>query len=376
MKNQKIGIIGGGQLGLLLSQAAINFPAHVSIYDPDSTCPAKAYSNEFKQGAFDDFDAIVEFGKNKDAIIFETEKTNVKALKALQEMGKKVLSSPSTLEWIQNKRFQKEKFIEAGIKTADFKAIKAEEVNGYQGPFPIVQKWEVGGYDGYGVQVHKNLESISKAKACDSIFESLVDIDKELSMLVARSEKGEIEIYPAVEMVFDPAINLVDYLFSPANISDEIAKLLKETTKQIAEKLNFVGIYAIEYFLDKKGELYVNEISPRPHNSGHHTVSANITSQYEQQIRLALGLPLGSSEMISPCVMMNLLGADTRGETHYIGMEEAYKLTNVQYVLYGKDQVKPSRKMGHALILEKSIEQALEKMKHIRKTLTITSNEQ
>ncbi len=376
MKNVKIGIIGGGQLGLLLTQAAIDFPAHISIFDPNENCPAAIFTNHYTKGNFDDYQAILEFGKDKEVLIFETEKANVKALKELQEMGKKILSSPQTLEWIQDKGKQKEKLEAAGIPTSPFHYVAAEEVKNYPGPFPIVQKWRTGGYDGYGVQIHKNRETLSQAEARDSIFEALVDLEKEVSVLVARNEAGDLAIYPPVEMVFDPVANLVDYLLAPANINNKQSEALEGLTKKIAEKLEFIGIYAIEFFIDKKGEIYVNEISPRPHNSGHHTVSANVTSQYEQQIRIALGLPLGSTQQLSPCLMLNLLAENVTGETHYQGLKEAYEISNVQYVLYGKNEVRPSRKMGHALILEQNSAIALEKMKQIKNTLTITTNEQ
>lgn len=374
MRNINLGIIGGGQLGMLLTQAAIQFPIHVSIYDPNPKCPASNYTKNYVQGDFDDFDAIVEFGKSCDVIIFELEKVNVKALLELQKMGKKVVSNPSDLLWIQDKGIQREKLAEQGFPMPKFENVAAADVRNYSGDFPVVQKWRTGGYDGYGVQIHENAESLAKAKEVDSIFEEKVEIKTELSVIVAR-DKTDTKVYPPVEMVFDPEANLVDHLISPAQIDQALNEKAIDLAKQIAEAFDFYGVYAIEMFLTESGEILVNEIAPRTHNSGHHTVSANITSQYEQQIRITLNLPLGSVEMISPCVLVNLLGDDATGPTNYEGIEQAYKIPNVQYVLYGKDEVKPKRKMGHALILEKDIPSALEKVKEIRNTLTITSYE-
>lgn len=374
MKNTKIGIIGGGQLGLLLTQSAITFPAHVSVYDPNENCPATPFTHLFMQGGFDDYEKIVEFGKDQDVLIFETEKTDVKALFELEKMGKKIVSSPTTLQWIQDKGLQKQKLQEAGLPTSDFQFAGANEVRNYSGPFPIVQKWRTGGYDGYGVQIHKNQESIQSAQEVDSIFEEKIEIDKEISVIVVRNKQGDVVTYPPVEMVFDPTANLVDYLIAPARLDKKTVEKLNEMCKAMAEKLEFVGLYAIELFIDEQGNIYINEIAPRPHNSGHHTIAANVTSQYEQQIRVALGLPLGSTKQIHPCVMLNLLADDSSGPVSYEGLEQAYQIPNVQYYIYGKTHVRPSRKMGHALILEDDLEIALKRMEQIRNTLTITSH--
>lgn len=375
MHTQKIGIIGGGQLGLLLSQAAMRFPVHVSVYDPNSKCPAATYTHDFTTGGFDDKELLIAFGLKQDAVIFETESVHAEALLHLKENGVRVISCPHTLEWIKDKGTQKEKIKEAGLPTSGFSYVSAADVKSYDGPFPIVQKWRTGGYDGYGVRLLKTKEDLEKADERDSIFEELVEIDKEISVVLARNEVGDMKFYPPVEMVFDPVANLVDYLMAPANLSSEKEKELLEIAEEAATKLSFVGLYAIEFFLDTKGKIYINEIAPRTHNSGHHTISGNITSQYEQQIRMALHLPLGSTEQIAPCVMLNLLAENASGKTYYQGIEEAFAIPNVQYTLYGKEEVKPGRKMGHAIILEKTIEKALEKMNDIRTKFIITSND-
>jgi 5-(carboxyamino)imidazole ribonucleotide synthase len=376
MHNNKIGIIGGGQLGMLLLRSAIRLPAQVKVYDPDANCSAAHFTDDFTQGEFSDTAKIIEFGKDCDAVIFEIEKVDLKALFELEKMGVRVVSNPHNLAWIQDKGLQKQKFDEAGVPTSAYELVTAAEVQNYNGTFPIVQKWRTGGYDGYGVQIHKTKDSLKGAKPTDSVFEELVDLQKEISVLVARDWQGNIALYPPVEMVFDPALNLVDYLFAPAQVSTETLNQLEEMSREMASTLDFRGIYAIEFFLDNSDKLFVNEISPRPHNSGHHTISANVTSQYEQQLRVALGLPLGSTKMLSPCMMVNLLAENASGKTLYKGIEKAYEIADVQYTFYGKPKVRPGRKMGHAIILEKDLEKALKTRDTIRKTLLITSDEE
>lgn len=369
MRNTQIGIIGGGQLGMFLLQEAIPFPAHVSVYDPDPECSASFFTKNFSQGSFDDKEALLKFAAACDVLLFETEQVSLEALKELQAQGKKVYSSPQTLEWIQDKGVQRKKLDEAGFPVPKYELVDAGEL--YSGSFPIVQKWRKGGYDGLGVQILKNAEAFKKLDDVDLVFEELIDIKMELSVIIARDENGNVAVYPPVEMVFDPEANLVDYLVAPARIDQTIEARLVELAQEISEKLDFRGLYAIEFFLDQDDQLYVNEIAPRPHNSGHHTLSANVTSQYEQQIRMALGLPLGSTDMLSPCVMLNLLGEGEAGTTQYKGLDKAFTIPNVQYMLYGKNQVRPFRKMGHALILESDVEKALACIPSIRESLTI-----
>lgn len=366
--------MGGGQLGMLLLQAAIPFPCHVAVYDPNPKCSAAFFTQDFTQGSFDDKDAIVAFGKDCDVVIFEIEKTNLEALKELQSMGIRVLSSPDTLEWIQDKSKQREALAAAGFPQPKYEKISADEIDNYDGQFPIVQKWCTGGYDGYGVAIHKDRDSLLVYEKRDSILEEKIDLAMELSMLVARNEAGEIASYQAIEMVFDPELNLLDHQVVPARIDADLAEKLKTLSHEIAEKMNFVGVYAIEFFLTQSGELLVNEISPRVHNSGHHTVAANAASQYEQQIRIALGLPLGSTEMLSPSILANLVADQSEGPTNYLGLENAYKIPNIQFTFYGKTEVRPGRKMGHAVILNPDVNDSLASLNTLRNTLTITSH--
>jgi 5-(carboxyamino)imidazole ribonucleotide synthase len=376
MRQTHIGIIGGGQLGMLLIQASIPFPCRTSVYDPNPNCSSAHFTDSFTQGNFEDEEALINFAKDCDVILFETESVNVQALLKIKAQGKRVLSSPESLAWIQSKGKQREVLKEAGIPQPSFKIFKANELQSYEGPFPIVQKWLSGGYDGQGVFIHKDKTSLNKAEAKDSVLEEKIRIKKELSLLFARNESGQMEIYPAIEMVFDPKLNLIDHLIAPARITEETTQKMIEIAKKLSEKLTLVGVYAIEFFLTEKNELLINEISPRTHNSGHHTVSANVCSQYEQQIRIALGLPLGSSHQTQNCIMANLLADDSRGKTQYIGLEEAFALDKVQFFFYGKESTRPGRKMGHALIFYSDLEEGLATLKKLRSTLTITSHEQ
>lgn len=371
MRSHQIGIIGGGQLGMFLLQSAIPFPCHVSIYDPNPQCSASYFTNHFQKGECDDTEKILEFAKDCDSILFETEKASLKALLKLQKQGKKVLSSPQSLEWIQDKGTQRQKLKEAGFPVPDFQLLSASESKDYSGNIPVVQKWRTGGYDGKGVNMINSTEDIEDV---DSVFEELIDIKHEVSIIIARSPDGKTAVYPSIEMVFNQEANLVDYLISPARIDAKLETKLKDLAVELATQLNFEGIYAIEFFIDQNDQIFVNEIAPRPHNSGHHTLSANVTSQYEQHIRMALGLPLGSPEMLSPCLMVNLLGEGETGPTNYTGLEQVFDIPNVQVMLYGKDEVRHHRKMGHALILESDHTIALEKMEQIKNTLTITSH--
>ncbi|MDF2379688.1 MAG: 5-(carboxyamino)imidazole ribonucleotide synthase [Candidatus Gracilibacteria bacterium] len=375
MRNTQIGIIGGGQLGMFLLETAIEFPAHISIFDPDPHCSASFFTNSFTQGEFTNPDQIIAFGESCDVIVYETEKVHLGALKQLEKNGKKILASVQSLEWIHDKGIQKEKLKSLGFPVPDFKLVSKEEIQQYNGPFPIVFKWRKDGYDGKGVHIIRSKTDLEKIKATEGMFEELTPIKHEISVLIARDNQGNVAIYPPIEMVFDQEANLVDYLIAPARISSELEKKLIKLSTELAHKCDFEGMYAIEYFVDTSEKILVNEIAPRPHNSGHHTLSANVTSQYEQLIRLALNLPLGSTETLTPCVMVNLIGEGEPGPTQYKGIEKAFTIPNVQYMFYGKSEVRPNRKMGHALILESDINTALNRIQDIRNSLSIISYE-
>ena len=374
MRNFKLGIIGGGQLGMLLVQKAIELPLRVGVLDPNPKCSVAHYTDDFTCGDLTDFETVLQFGKNYDAVTFEIEKVNLEALLELQKLGIKVISNPETLAWIKDKGVQREKLEEAGFPSPKYQFIAGVDVKNYNGDFPVVQKLRKDGYDGKGVNIIKNQQELINAPQTDSVFEQFIEIEKELSVLIARDLSGEIVTYDSCEMIFNEA-NLVDMQISPARITPEQEEKVQSLSKEIAKKLDFIGIYAIEMFITKDGDLLVNEISPRPHNSGHHTVYANATSQYEQQLRIALGLPLGNSDTLSPSVMLNLLGAPgPNGPTEYKNIEKAFEIPNCHFIFYGKDESRPMRKMGHVIILDE-IELALKKATQIKETLTITTNE-
>ena len=368
---KKLGIVGGGQLGLLLVKKALDFQVHVAVYDPNPDCPAAPFTSDFTKGNFSDEAAIYKFGKKCDAVIFEIEKVSVSALKRLQSEGITVMSAPNTLKWIQDKGLQRQKYEEADLPQPGFKLLSKEEVKNYAGPYPMVQKLRTGGYDGKGVFILKGPES--ERPSLPSVFEELADIDLEISVIVARNESGEMAVYDPTEMHFDPDLNLVDLIYSPARIAPETAERAKALAKEIAEKLDFIGLYAIELFLTKSGELLINEVAPRPHNSGHQSIEGNVCSQYEMQLRLALGLPLGDPTLHTPNVLVNLIADNSKGETNVLGMEEASKIPGAYITLYGKKQVKPYRKMGHAVILGSDLKEAAKAAKELKSILKITA---
>lgn len=353
----KIGIIGGGQLGRMFIQEAINLNVEVHVLDPDEQAPCKHIAYSFCKGSLNDYETVLNFGLNMDVVTVEIENINIEALEELERQGKAVFPQPYVLRTIKDKGTQKQFYIENGIPTSGFRQIRNKsELT--QTIFPCVQKLRTGGYDGKGVQVLHSPDDLDKAFDAPSIAEELIDFEKELSVVVARNLSGEVVAYPAVECEFNPEANLVELLFSPANIGSEIEQEAKNLAVSVITKLGMVGILAVEMFLTKNGKLLVNEVAPRPHNSGHHTIECNITSQFAQHLRAILDLPLGSSALISPGAMINLLGArGYDGPAHFEGLETFLKLKGVHIHLYGKQITKPFRKMGHVTITGENIQE-------------------
>jgi 5-(carboxyamino)imidazole ribonucleotide synthase len=306
-------------------------------------------------------------------VTIEIENVNVAALKELERKGKKVFPQPTVIELIQDKRIQKKFYQENHIPTADFVLTEnAAEVRSHKSFLPAVNKLGKEGYDGRGVQILKSEADLSKAFDKPGLLEKLVDFEKEISVIVARNERGEIKSYPAVEMVFHPVHNLVEYLFSPAEISVSVAAKAEKIAISIIEKLNMVGILAVEMFVTKAGEVLVNEIAPRPHNSGHQTIEANVTSQYEQHLRSILNLPLGNTSVIAPSAMVNILGEDGfEGDAKYAGFQEVMNVSGVHVHLYGKKITKPFRKMGHVTIMDDDVESLKKKVNFVKQTLKV-----
>ncbi|MFN3782616.1 MAG: 5-(carboxyamino)imidazole ribonucleotide synthase [Spirosomataceae bacterium] len=370
-----LGILGGGQLGKMLVQSAMEFDLYIKSMDADPSAPCAIYAHEFFCGSLLDFDQVVQFGLTCDILTIEIEHVNVDALDYLASLGKKVFPQPSVLRKIQNKRIQKEFFVEHEIPTADFKQV-TEELSLYISQFPVVQKAETGGYDGKGVQVLRTKEDISKALPGATFIENLVPFDKELAVIVARSPSGEMRTFPVVEMAFHPEANLVEYLFAPAMVSEQASIKAQEIAKKVAHALEIVGLLAVEMFLLPDGEILVNECAPRPHNSGHQTMRANHTSQFEQHIRAILDLPLGDTDSFMPAAMVNILGEDNHtGTPIYEGMDILLATSGIHPFLYGKKITKPFRKMGHVTITGKNTEELKEKVDLVKNHLRVISHQ-
>ena len=371
--NIKIGVLGGGQLGRMLQQKALCLGLDIAFIDPDENAPCKEISARFFKGDLKDFETVYSFGKGKDVITIEIEHVNVQALEKLQQEGVKVFPQPNIIKIIQDKGLQKIFYKENNIPTSEFFLINEKsEIPLFEEHFPLMQKMRKGGYDGQGVTPMRSKLDFEAGFDTPSILEKMVDFEKELSVIVARNENGEIKSFPCVECEFNPEVNLVEFLFSPANISDEIEKKSQKIAKDVIEKLGMVGILAVELFLTKDGDILVNEVAPRPHNSGHQTIEGNYESQYGQLLRCLLNLPLGDTEIKKPSVMVNLLGEKGFiGNAVYDGIEKVLALPGVYLHLYGKAQTKPFRKMGHATVVNNTLEEAKVIAKKVQEELRI-----
>lgn len=358
--NFTLGILGGGQLGRMLIQECVNLNISVECLDPDANAPCKNLVSVFTQGDLNDYQTVVDFGKNKNVLTIEIEHVNVDALLFLETQGVKVYPQPSILAMVKDKGLQKQFYEEHNIPTAPFELVENKsEINQHISKMPFMQKLRKGGYDGKGVYPIKKEESIQNAFDAPSVLESFVDFEREISVIVARNNKGEITHFPVVDMEFNPTANLVEYLFSPSNLDENIQNNAIAIATQVIDKLKLVGILAVEMFVTKQGEVLVNEIAPRPHNSGHQTIEANRTSQYAQHLRAILNLPLGNTDIVYPSVMINVLGEPGfEGQAIYEKLDEVLALPGTYVHLYGKKTTKPFRKMGHVTIVNKNMDQA------------------
>lgn len=370
-----IGLLGGGQLGRMLLQAAIDLDIKVSCLDPDAEAPCHELAHFFKQGSFQDYESVYQFGKHFEVISIEIEHVNIEALEQLEKEGKRVFPQPHLLRMIQDKRLQKQFFADHGFPTAPFVLTESQaDISLHADFLPAFHKLGKGGYDGKGVQRISSLADQSKAFNAPGLLEKAVDFEKELAVIVARNPQGETKAFPAVEMVFHPEHNLVDFLFSPATISTEVAQKAETIALELIEKMGLVGVLAVEMFLTKEGEILINEVAPRPHNSGHQTIRGNETSQYEQHLRAISGLPLGSTQAKGVSGMLNLLGEDGfSGVAKYEGLDEALAIPGVYPFLYGKKMTKPFRKMGHVTILGANKEEIIEKSEQVKNLIRVIS---
>lgn len=369
----KVGILGGGQLGQMLIQAGISYNIAFHVLDPSAEAPCRNLCQHFVQGDFNDFETVYAFGQEVDLLTIEIEHVNVDALEKLEAEGKAVYPSPKLLRTVQDKGLQKQFYEKNNIPTAAYHLLEnRSDINEFLDFLPAAQKLRTGGYDGKGVSLIDAGNYIDESFDAPSVLEKRVDIEKELSFLVARNPQGETKVFPAVELVFNPVYNLVEHLFSPANIGDDVAQKGEEMALKLANELDLVGLLAVEMFLDKEGQLLVNEIAPRPHNSGHQTIEGNYTSQFAQHLRAILGMPLGNTETIQPAVMVNLLGAEGQtGSAVYEGMDALLGEQGVYPHLYGKALTKPGRKMGHVTIVHRDVTQALELAEKVKKEIKV-----
>ena len=370
----KLGILGGGQLGRMFIQSAMSYGTPIHILDPNPNCPAANLCDSFTQGSFNDYDTVFDFGSGMDVLTIEIENVNTEALFQLEREGVKVFPQPHIIKLIKDKGVQKQFYKDNNIPTADFELCDSLEEVEQKATFPIVQKMRKGGYDGKGVQILKSPEDLEDAFDVPSLLEEKIDFVKEVSVIVARNEKGEIRSYPTCEQEFNPEANLVEFLFSPAKISQETEKQAQGIAKTIIEKLKMVGLLAVEFFVLEDGSLIVNEMAPRTHNSGHHTMECNYTSQFEQHYRSVMNFPLGSTEIIQPGVMINLLGDKNHtGTPVYKGINEVMKQQGVYVHLYGKTETKPFRKMGHITVVNPDLDKAIANAREVAKSVKVVA---
>jgi len=342
------------------------------MVDPDPQAPCAAFGG-FRQGKLTDYDTVLAFGQECDVITIEIENVNTAALKALVRQGKRVYPQPEVIELIQDKRIQKTFYQQHNIPTAEFILTEnAADVKRNSSFLPAVNKLGREGYDGRGVQILRTEADLDKAFEAPGLLEKLIDFDKEISVIVARNARGEVKTFPVVEMVFHPVQNLVEYLFAPAGLPDSIVQEADAIARKIINELGMIGLLAVEMFVTKDGKVLVNEVAPRPHNSGHQTIEANITSQYEQHLRAILDLPLGDTTLITPSAMVNLLGEPGySGVAKYEGLEDVLKVKGVHIHLYGKHTTKPFRKMGHVTVVDEDVTRLKEKAAFVKETLKV-----
>jgi 5-(carboxyamino)imidazole ribonucleotide synthase len=375
----KLGILGGGQLGKMMLSDTRKFDIYTCVIDPSAEAPSRLACDEFSVGDLLDYETVVNFGRKVDVLTFEIENVNVDALETLENEGIKVFPSSKTLRTIQNKATQKLFYHDHNIPTADFSRFaytsEIKESIAHGGlDYPFVWKSARFGYDGTGVQVVRSVKDLADLPNVECIAEDLIPFKNELAVIVARNEKGDLKIYPVVEMEFHPEANQVEYVICPARISDDIAKKAALVALQTADAFKHVGLLAVEMFQTENDDIIVNEVAPRPHNSGHYSIEGSYTSQFEQHLRCVLGLPLGNTESKVAGVMVNLVGAEGHtGNVLYKNIEDILAMDGVTPHIYGKKQTRPFRKMGHVTIVNKDINVAREVAEKVKRTIEVIS---
>ena len=378
-EKKTIGILGGGQLGKMVLDVSNNWGLDVFVLDPNKDCPSSKLCKKFFEGDLMDYDIVVEFGKLCDIITIEIENVNVEALKYLESVNKKVYPQANVIESIQDKSNQKKFYQNNGIPTSSFQILNGideikNKISKGEISFPFIWKASKMGYDGYGVKKIIDNKSLEEISDCHCIIEELIDIKKELSVMVGSRESGERAVYPAVEMEFNKKSNQVEYILSPARIDDSIKYLAEDLAYKVAEKFKIIGIIAVEMFLTNENELLVNEVAPRPHNSYHFSIEGSYTSQFEQFLRAILDLPLGSTKILENSVMVNLVGdSDSKGKVVYKNFDQIIGIEGVNPHIYGKFESRPNRKMGHVTIINKDLNIAKKIANEVKDTVIITS---
>ena len=378
-EKKTIGILGGGQLGKMVLDVSNSWGLDVFVLDPNKDCPSSKLCKKFFEGDLMDYDIVVEFGKLCDIITIEIENVNVEALKYLESINKKVYPQANVIESIQDKSNQKKFYQNNGIPTSSFQILNGideikNEISKGEISFPFIWKASKMGYDGYGVRKIIDNKSLEEISDCHCIIEELIDIKKELSVMVGSRQSGERAVYPAVEMEFNKKSNQVEYILSPARIDHSIKSLAEDLAYKVAEKFKIIGIIAVEMFLTNENELLVNEVAPRPHNSYHFSIEGSYTSQFEQFLRAILDLPLGSTKILENSVMVNLVGdSDSKGKVVYKNFDQIIGIEGVNPHIYGKFESRPNRKMGHVTIINKDLKIAKKIANQVKDTVIITS---
>jgi len=377
--NFKLGILGGGQLGKMLLYATRKFDIATKVIDSSNDAPSKLASNEFVQGDILDYDTVLEFGRSVDVLTIEIENVNVDALETLEREGKNVYPSSKTLRTIQNKATQKSFYTEHGIPTAPFSkftytqgikdAVKSNDIQ-----LPFVWKSARFGYDGQGVKVVRQIADLEQLPNVECIAEALIPFKNELAVIVARNKDGDIKTYPTVEMEFHPEANQVEYVLCPARLPKAITEKAEALALKVADTFKHVGLLAVEMFLTEDDNILVNEVAPRPHNSGHYSIEGSYTCQFEQHLRAILNLPLGKTESTVAGVMVNLVGAEHHtGDVLYKNIDAIMAMDGVTPHIYGKKQTRPFRKMGHVTIVDKDIDKARLIAQQVKETIEVIS---
>jgi 5-(carboxyamino)imidazole ribonucleotide synthase len=370
---RKVGILGGGQLGRMLLQAAANYPVETFVMENDDHCPAAHLCHHFTKGDIKNFDDVYNFGKGLDAITIEIESVNEDALEKLEAEGVRVYPKPAALKTIKNKILQKQFYKDHEIPTSEFVITQNKsDLTQHLNFLPAAHKVGMGGYDGRGVELLRTKDDLAKGFDAPAVLEKLVAIKKEIAVIIAVNDKGENTLYPPVDMVFDTRLNLLDYQISPADLPEKVLWKVEAIALKVVKDLKSPGLFAVELFVDIDNNVLVNETAPRVHNSGHHTIEANYSSQFDMLWRIMLDYPLGNTEHILPAAIVNLLGAEGySGPAVYDGLKEILEIENVFVHIYGKAETKPGRKMGHITILSKEKQELIHQANRIKSTVRI-----